>query len=192
MALTREQKAAEVAAIQEKFNNAEILLLAHNKGLNAKALNDLRVATHAVGVDYRVTKNTLAKIALKGTAFEVMADQMKGPTAYVTGADPVATAKVIADFAKKNEKLVIIGAKFGDMIMDEAKVKEFATLPTLDEIRSKLVGLLQAPASQLVGVTKAYGEKEGGDAAPASAPAAEAPAPEVAAADAAPAETPAE
>lgn len=171
MAMNRNEKSAEVAAMQEKFKGAEILLLAQNRGLDAKATNDLRVAARAAGVDYRVTKNTLAKIAIKGTPFEVMADKMKGPTAYVTGSDPVATAKVIAEFAKKNDKLVIIGAKFGDMIMDEAKVKEFATLPTLDEIRSKLVGLLQAPASQLVGVTKAYGEKEGGDDA---APAAEA------------------
>ncbi len=160
MAMTKDQKTAEVADLQEKLKSAEILLLAQNMGLNAKATNDLRVATRAVGVDYRVTKNTLAKIAIKGTSFEALADKMKGPTAYVTGKDPVATAKVIAEFAKKNDKLVIIGAKFGDMIMDEAKVKEFAALPTMDEIRSKLVGLLQAPASRLVGVTKAYGEKE--------------------------------
>lgn len=171
MAMTKTEKTAEVAAIQETFKTAEILILTQNKGLNAKATNDLRVATRAAGVSYRVTKNTLAKIAIKGTSFEVLADQMKGPTAYVTGTDPVATAKVIAEFAKKNDKLVIIGAKFGDMIMDAAKVKEFATLPTLDEIRSKIVGLLQAPASQLVGVTKAYGEKDGAsEAAPAEAP----------------------
>ena len=180
MAMTKTEKTAEVAAMQEKFKSAEILVLAQNMGLNAKATNELRVAARAAGVDYRVTKNTLAKIAIKGTSFEALADQMKGPTAFVTGSDPVQTAKVIAEFAKKNDKLVIIGAKFGDMIMDAAKVKEFAALPTLDEIRSKLVGLLQAPASQLVGVTKAYGEKEGGDAAPAAA--------EAAAPEAAPAE----
>ena len=171
MAMTKTEKQTEVSATQEKFASAEILLLAQNKGLNAKATNDLRVATRAVGVDYRVIKNTLAKIAIKGTPFEALSDKMSGPTAYVTGTDPVATAKVIAEFAKKNDKLVIIGAKFGDMIMDEAQVKEFATMPTLDEIRSKLVGLLQAPASLMVGVTKAYGEKDG---APAEA-AAEAP-----------------
>ena len=160
MAMTKEKKNSEVEILGKKFKGAEILLLTQNKGLNAQATNDLRVATRAVGVDYRVAKNTLAKIALKGTNYESMADQMKGPIGFVTGSDAVATAKVIAEFAKKNDKLVIIGAKFGDMIMDAAKVKEFAALPTLDEIRSKLVGLLQAPASQLVGVTKAYGEKE--------------------------------
>lgn len=160
MAMTKAKKSSEVEVLGAKFKEAEILLLTQNMGLNAKATNDLRVATRAVGVDYRVAKNTLAKIALKGTPYESMADQMKGPTGFVTGKDAVATAKVIAEFAKKNDKLVIIGAKFGDMIMDAAKVKEFATMPTMDEIRSKLVGLLQAPASRLVGVTKAYGEKE--------------------------------
>lgn len=167
MAMTKTEKAAEVAAIQEKFKSAEILVLTQNMGLNAKATNDLRVAARAAGVDYRVTKNTLAKIAIKGTPFEVLADKMKGPTAYVTGSDPVQTAKVVAEFAKKNDKLVIIGAKFGDMIMDEAKVKQFATLPTLDEIRSQLVGLIMAPAQQIAAVVKAYGDKDGEAAAPA-------------------------
>lgn len=173
MAMTKDQKTAEVAAMQEKFKSAEILVLTQNMGLDAQATNDLRVAARAAGVDYRVTKNTLAKIAIKGTPFESMADQMKGPTAYVTGKDPVAAAKVVADFAKKNDKLVIIGGKFGDMIMDEAKVKHFATLPTLDEIRSQLIGLLMAPAQQIAAVVKAYSEKDGEEA-----PAAEAAAPE--------------
>jgi large subunit ribosomal protein L10 len=183
----RNKKNDEVAVMQKKFNNAEILLLAQNKGLNAKATNELRVATRAVGVDYRVAKNTLAILAVKGTAFESMADQMNGPTAYITGSDPVATAKVIAEFAKKNDKLVVVAAKFGDMVMNAEQVIAFSKLPTLDEIRSKLVGLLQAPASQLVGVTKAYGEKDG-SAAPATAEAPAEAAAEAAAPEAAPAE----
>ncbi len=184
MPMTRNEKTAEVAAIQEKFKSAEILLLTQNKGLNAKATNDLRVATRAVGVDYRVTKNSLAKIAIKGTSFEALADQMKGPTAFVTGSDPVATAKVISEFAKKNDKLVIIGAKFGDMIMDADKVKQFATLPTLDEIRSQLIGLVMAPAQQIAAVVMAYSEKDGATTAeaPAEAPAQES-APEAAPAE---------
>ncbi len=174
MAMTKENKSAEVAAMQETFRAAEILVLAQNLGLNAKATNELRVAARAAGVNYRVTKNTLAKLAIKGTPFESMADQMKGPTAYVTGKDPVATAKVVADFAKKNEKLVIIGGKYGDMIMDEAKVKQFAALPTMDEIRSQLIGLVMAPAQQIAAVVMAYSEKGGAHAesAPESTPAA--------------------
>lgn len=188
MAVTRESKAQEIEAMKAKFGDAEILVLAHNKGLDAKATNDLRVATRAIGVDYRVAKNSLAKLAVKGTPFEDLADKMTGPTAYITGKDPVATAKVIAQFANKNDKLVLVGAKFGDMLMDAKQVDAFSKLPTLDEIRSKLVGLLQAPASQLVGVTKAYGEKEGGAPAPAAAEAAAPAAPEAPAAEPAPAE----
>lgn len=172
MPMTRDDKAAEVALLQEKFANAEILLLTQNLGLDAKATNELRVATRAVDVDYRVAKNTLAKIALKGGAFEKLTEKMKGPTGFVTANDPVAAAKVIADFSKKNPKLQILGAIFGEFVMDGKDVEAFSKLPTLNEIRSKLVGLLQAPASQLVGVTKAYGEKDGSaeDAAPASEP----------------------
>lgn len=160
MAMTKEKKTSEVAVMATKFKDAEILILATNKGLDAKATTELRVTSRAAGVDYRVAKNTLAKIALKGTAFEDMADMAKGPVAYITGKDGVATAKVIAQFASKNSKLEIIGGKFEGKIMDASAVDAFSRLPTLDEIRSKLVGLLQAPASQLVGVTKAYGEKE--------------------------------
>ena len=159
MAKTREDKKNAVTELQTLFGEAEILLLTKNTGLNAKATNELRVAARAAGVDYRVAKNTLAKIAVKGTQYEILGEKMIGPTGFVTGKDGVATAKTIANFIKKNPKLEIVGAKFGDMVMDAAGVDAFAKLPTLDEIRSKLVGLLQAPASQLVGVTKAYGEK---------------------------------
>lgn len=160
MAMTKEKKTSEVAVMAEKFKDAEILILAVNKGLDAKATTELRVLARTAGVDYRVAKNTLAKIALKGTAFEDVSDMAKGPIAYITGKDGVATAKVIAQFASKNKKLEIVGGKFEGTIMDASAVDAFSKLPTLDEIRSKLVGLLQAPASQLVGVTKAYGEKE--------------------------------
>lgn len=160
MGMTREDKKAEVELVNKMFADAEILLLTRNNGLTSQAANELRNVTRDVGVTYRVTKNTFAKLAVKGTQFEVLADKMQGPTGFVTGMDGVATAKVIAKFAEKNPKLVIVGAKFGDMVMDAEQVDAFAKLPTLDEIRSKIVGLLQAPASQLVGVTKAYGEKE--------------------------------
>lgn len=174
MAMNRTDKTAEVAALAEKFSSAEILLLTHNKGLNSAATTELRVKAREIGVDYRVAKNTLAKLALKGTQYEDLSDKLQGPTGFVTGTDGVATAKVIVEFAKKNPKLEIVGAKFGDMMMDASEVDAFSKLPTLDEIRSKLVGLLQAPASQIVGVTDAYGKKEGGEA-PAAA-SAEAPA----------------
>lgn len=160
MAMTKNEKATEVQELTQKFSNTEIVLLTKNNGLDAKATNDLRVASRAAGVDYRVAKNTLVRIAIKGTQYEVLGDKMKGPIGYVTGSDPITTAKVIAEFAKKNPKLEIVGGMFGEDVMDAAQVDAFSKLPTLNEIRSKLVGLLQAPASQLVGVTKAYGEKD--------------------------------
>lgn len=174
MAMTKNEKQVEIDAMKAKFADTEIVLLTKNLGLDAKATNDLRVAARAAGVDYRVSKNTLARIAVKGTVYEVLADKMKGPTGFVTGKDPISTAKVIAEFAKKNPKLEIVGGFFEGEVMDAAAVDAFSKMPTLNEIRSKLVGLLQAPASQIVGVTKAYGEKEGGEAeasAPEAAPA---------------------
>jgi large subunit ribosomal protein L10 len=172
MGMTRTDKATEVAAIQQKLSGAEILLLTQNAGLNAKATTDLRNAARAAGVDYRVTKNTLAKLAVKGTPFEALSDKMKGPMAYVTGKDPVATAKVISEFAKKNNKLIIIGGKFGEQIMNPAEVEALSKLPTMDEIRAQLIGLIMAPAQQIAAVVKAYAEKDGeGASAPEAAPA---------------------
>ena len=169
MAMTKEKKTSEIDFLKAKFAEGEVLFLTKNLGLDAGATNDLRVAARAAGVDYRVAKNTLARIAIKGTAYEVLGEKMKGPTAFVTGKDPIQTAKVLAEFAKKNPKLEIVAGFFEGEIMDAKGVEAFSKMPTLNEIRSKLVGLLQAPASQIVGVTKAYGEKEGG-AAEASAP----------------------
>jgi len=174
MAMTKEKKTSEIDVLKAKFAEGEVLFLTKNLGLDAQATNDLRVAARAAGVDYRVAKNTLARIAIKGTVYEVLGDKMKGPTGYVTGKDPIQTAKVLAEFAKKNPKLEIVAGFFEGEVMDAKAVEAFSKMPTLNEIRSKLVGLLQAPASQIVGVTKAYGEKEGGDAAPAEAAAPEA------------------
>jgi large subunit ribosomal protein L10 len=160
MAMTKTEKQSEIEVLKAKFADSEVLFLTKNLGLDAVATNDLRVASRAAGVDYRVAKNTLARIALKGTVFEILGDKMKGPTAFVTGKDPIQTAKVIAEFAKKNPKLEIVGGFFEGEVMDAKAVEAFSKMPTLNEIRSQLVGLLQAPASQIVGVTKAYGEKE--------------------------------
>ena len=171
MALTRTQKEAEVAALHETLNTTEIVVLAENKGLNAKATNDLRVSMRAGVVDYKVSKNTLVKLAIKGTKYESLADMLKGPTAMATSSDPVAAAKAANDFAKKNDKFVILGGAMGEVKLDAEAIKTLASLPSLDELRSKIVGLLvaaptklagilQAPARDLVGVTKAYGEKQ--------------------------------
>ena len=171
MAMTRAQKQEEIADLKTRMAESEIVVLTHNTGLDAQGITELRLETRNNGVQFKVVKNTLAKIAAQGTTYEKIADMFTGPVGMATSNDPVAAAKVIHQFAKDNDKLVVLGGAYGDMILDEMAVKQLASLPSLDELRSKIVGLLQAPAQklagvmqaparELVGVTKAYGEKE--------------------------------
>ena len=107
------------------------------------------------GATYRVTKNRLVKIALKGSKFEQLSEQFSGPTAIAVSEDPVAAAKVVADFAKANSKLVIVAGALDERALDAAEVAALARLPSLDDLRSKLIGLVQAPAGKIAGVLKA-------------------------------------
>jgi len=169
MGMSRKQKDAEVKELNERFSNDEMVVLTHYSGLTVKEISDLRASLREEGASFKVTKNSLAKIAIKGTQFEGLADMFTGPTGVATSQDPVAAAKAAYEFAKGNNKLVILGGALGSEILDAKSVEALAKLPSLDEIRSKLVGLLQAPATklaglmqaparELVGVTKAYGE----------------------------------
>lgn len=170
MAVTRAQKEQDVSALSEALNTAEIVVVAHNTGLDAAANTEMRVTMREAGVNCKVAKNTLIKIAAKGTPYEAINDLFAGPTVLASSADPVAAAKAAAEFAKKNDKFVILGGAMGAMVLDKAAVEQLSKLPSLDELRSKIVGLLvaaptklagilQAPARDLVGVTQAYGEK---------------------------------
>lgn len=170
MGMTKTEKQAEIQELNERFANDEIVVLAHYSGLTVAQMTELRGALRKEGATFKVTKNSLARRALAGTKFEGMADMFKGPTGVASSKDPIAAAKVAYNFAKANEKFIILGGAFGSRILDAKGVEAMAKLPSLDEIRSKIVGLLQAPASklvgvlqaparQLVGVTKAYGEK---------------------------------
>ncbi|MCI5061008.1 MAG: 50S ribosomal protein L10 [Alphaproteobacteria bacterium] len=168
--MTRARKQEEIADIKGRMEDSEIVVLTRNEGLDAKSITELRLEMRKNGVGFKVVKNTLAKIAAKDTPYEAIVDMFAGPVGMASSQDPVAAAKVAHDFAKKNDKLVVLGGAYGDMILDEAGVKQLASLPSLDELRSKIVGLLQAPATklaglmqaparELVGVTRAYGEK---------------------------------
>lgn len=170
MGMSRAQKKAEVEVLNQRFSSDELVVVAHYQGLTVTELTELRSALRAEGASFKVTKNSLAKLALKGTRFEQLEGMFSGQTGVATSQDPVAAAKVAHKFAKSNDKLVILGGALGEMILDAKGVEAIAKLPSLDEIRSKLVGLLQAPATKLagllqapardlVGVTKAYGEK---------------------------------
>lgn len=170
MGMTRARKQDEIVDLKNRMESAEIIILTHNTGLDAKSITDLRLKMRQGGVGFKVVKNTLAKIASKGTSGEKIAELFTGPVGMATSQDPVAAAKVAYDFAKKNDKLVVVGGVYGDMILDADAVKQLASLPSLDELRSKIIGLIQAPATKIarimqtpaqlmVGVTKAYAEK---------------------------------
>lgn len=170
MSMSRAQKEAEVVELQERFANDEIVVVTHFSGLTVKEISELRRNLRAEGARFKVTKNSLAQRAIKGTKFEQIEDLFSGPTGIASSKDPVAAAKIAHNFAKTHEKLVILGGALGEKILNAEEVKQLAMLPSLDEVRSKLVGLLvagptklvgvlQAPARDLVGVTAAYAAK---------------------------------
>lgn len=157
--MNRTEKEAEVKELHDRFANDEAVVVTHYSGLTVAQITELRTELRKEGATFKVTKNSLAKIALKGTRFEQVQEMFAGPTGVASSKDPFAAARVAYNFAKKNDKLVILGGAMGDKILDAKAVETLAKLPSLGELRSKIVGLLQAPARNLVGVTKAYGEK---------------------------------
>lgn len=171
MGMTRADKEAEVLELQERFTTDQLFVVGRNDGLTVAQSTQLRRALRSGGGRFKVPKNTLARRAAQGTPFESLTPLLSGPVGLASSKDPVAAAKIAYEFSKKNEKFVIIGGALGAKVLDAQGVEALAKLPSLDELRSKIVGLLQAPASkmvgvlqaparQLVGVTKAYGEKQ--------------------------------
>ena len=169
--MDRSQKAETVAELNRTLGEVSVVVVTRNLGLTVAQSTELRNKMREAGASYRVAKNRLAKIALEGTAYTGLADLLTGPTALATSADPVAAAKVVSDFAKTNDKLEIVGGAMGQQLLDVNGVKALASLPSLDELRGKIVGLLQAPASKLAAITqapasqlarvfKAYAEKD--------------------------------
>ena len=153
--VNREEKAELIGELKGVFDSTSLVVMTHYSGLNVQDMTDLRNKVREAGASFKVTKNRLAKIALEGTQYSGLADAFKGPTAIAHSDDPVAAAKAAVEFAKKNDKLVILGGSLGAQLLDANGVKSLADLPSLDELRGKLVGLLQAPAGKLVGVTNA-------------------------------------
>lgn len=155
--MDRAQKAVKVEDLHKTFSSTEVeaIVITRNDGLTAGQTSELRVASRKNGVDYKVSKNRLVLRALKGTRFEGIGPMLHGPVGIATSKDPVAAAKVAALFAKNNEKLVIIGGALGDKILDKSAVEALSKLPSLDELRGKLVGLLQAPAQRIATLAQA-------------------------------------
>ena len=141
--------------MNEVFQETNVVVVAHYAGLTVAELTALRGKARLAGVSVKVAKNRLVKLALQGTESAHIADLFTGPTLVAYSSDPVAAPKVVADFAKTNDKLVILGGAMGKTNLDPNGVKALATLPSLDELRGKLVGLIQAPATKIATVVSA-------------------------------------
>jgi large subunit ribosomal protein L10 len=171
LSLNRNEKAAVVSDVAAQAAKSQTLALAEYRGLTVEALNKLRVDARAKGVYLHVLKNTLARRAVAGTPFEVAAESMVGPLIYGFSEDAVAAAKVIADFAKTNDKLVIKGGAYGGKALDVNGVKALASVPTKEVLLSQLAGLLKSPVQRTAAVLAALAQQRGGGAE-AEAPAA--------------------
>ena len=172
-AVNRSEKAEAIAELNQIFKDANLMVVTRQSGLTVQEVTDLRRKVRAAGASYKVAKNRLMLRALEGTSFKALGSMFTGPTAIAYSKDPVAAAKVIATFAKDNEKLSIVGGALGENTLDVAGVQALAMLPSLDALRGKIIGLIQAPATKIAGVLAApagqvarvfgaYGAKEDG------------------------------
>nr|WP_321444185.1 50S ribosomal protein L10 [uncultured Cohaesibacter sp.] len=155
--MDRAEKQELVTSLHETLNSAEVVVVAHYAGLTVAEMTALRSQARDAGVTVQVAKNRLVKLALQGTDAEPISDLFTGQTVIATSGDPVSAPKVASEFAKKNEKLVILGGAMGTTVLDTAGVNALATMPSLDELRGKIVGVLQAPATKIAQVLQAPG-----------------------------------
>ena len=147
--MDRAQKSELVAELKQTFSETSVVVITRNLGMTVAQSTNLRNRMREVGASYKVSKNSLALIALEGTPYASIGDMLTGPTALATSSDPVAPAKVVVDFAKTNPKLEIVGGAMGDTLLDENGVRALAELPSLDELRARIIGLVNAPATKI-------------------------------------------
>ncbi|OYW55345.1 MAG: 50S ribosomal protein L10 [Rhizobiales bacterium 17-65-6] len=157
--MDRAEKQQLVTTLTEVFKSTSVVVVAHYSGLTVAQLSKLRRQMKANGASVKVAKNRLAKIALEGSDVAHVASLLKGPTIIAYSSDPVAAPKVAVDFAKANDKFVILGGAMGKTALNVDGVKALATMPSLDELRAKLVGLIQAPATKIAQLTTAPAAK---------------------------------
>ncbi len=169
--MNREEKKELISELKDVFADSELVVVTHYVGITVAEVSALRKSIREAGASFRVTKNRITRLALEGTDYAPLADMMTGPTAIAASKDPVAAAKAVVEFAKKNDKLVILGAVMNGKLLSPAEVKALASLPSLDEMRAKLIALIQTPATriarissepaaQLARVVGAYARKE--------------------------------
>ena len=157
--MERAEKKALIGTLQGVFNASSVVVVAHYSGLTVAQMQKLRKEMKAAGATVKVAKNRLAKIALDGTDVASIAPLLKGPTLLAYSSDPVAAPKVAVDFAKGHDKFVILGGAMGTTSLNADGVKALATMPSLDELRAKIVGLISAPATKIAQVVNAPAAK---------------------------------
>jgi large subunit ribosomal protein L10 len=153
----RSQKEKAVTTLQQSLTDIACVVITQQAGMTVEEVTDLRRQMRAAGANFKVTKNRLARRALAGTKFERLSPMFTGPTAIAFSRDPVAAAKVAVEFANRNEKLRIIGGGLNDQQLDVQGIKSLATMPSLDQLRAKLIGMLQTPATRIASILQAPG-----------------------------------
>ena len=153
--MNRSEKAELIETLQTTLNSSTTVVVAHQVGMTVAESSDLRSKMREAGAGFKVTKNRIAKLALNDTPHTALESLFTGPTAIGTSADPVAAAKVLVEYAKGNDKLTIVGGSMDGKSLDKAAVEALAKLPSLEELRGKLVGILQAPAAKIARVAQA-------------------------------------
>ncbi|RPF71206.1 50S ribosomal protein L10 [Aurantiacibacter spongiae] len=157
--MDRSQKSESVAQLNDVFNQVGVVVVTRNLGLSVDQSTALRGKMREAGATYKVAKNRLAKLALKDTDYTGIEEYLTGPVGLAWSEDPVAAAKAAVEFAKDNDRLEIVGGAMGTQVLDEAGVRSLASLPSLDELRGKIVGLVNAPATKIAQVVNAPAAK---------------------------------
>ena len=152
--MNRNEKNELIQNLNSTFTSAAVVVVTKQVGMTVSESNDLRSKMRLAGGKYQVTKNRLTKLALKGTKFECISELFSGPTAIAISSDPVTAPKVIIGFTKENEKISVIGGGLEGELLNDAQIKNLASLPSLDELRSKIIGLLTSPAQKIASVLK--------------------------------------
>lgn len=153
--MDRTEKAELVSEYRQLFQDSALVVVTHYAGMTVKEMTDFRGQLRKAGANYKVSKNRLTRLALEDTNFKGIADLFTGPTGIAFSVDPITAAKAAVNYAKTNEKLVILGGAFNGQVLDANGIKTLATLPSLDELRAKLLALLQTPATRIAGIMQA-------------------------------------
>ena len=157
--MNKEQKQNYIKEMTAQFENSEAVLVTHYQGLTVKQLDDLRNKMREHGIKFKITKNRITKLALKNSKCKDLTDLFTGPTAVALSEDAITSAKILTKFSKENENLKILGGIMGEEVLDVAGVENVATLPTLDEARAKIVGILRSPAQKITSILLAPASK---------------------------------